>query len=912
MSENKMTRRDLGRVAGTALMGSARSQTQSPALAQTAAQAMRTYRGRSLRSVAMPLGGIGAGHYAIAGDGSLRQWQIFNIPNHEAFLPGTFFAVRVNQGNFTTGRILQTTSYYDDPDFAPAPSVNDHAVPDELRSLMQQFPGVKDVEFTGEYPIAQLHYLDDTLPVEIVCTVMTPMTPLDADFSGLPAVICRFSVRRTSGTRPTNIALLASLQNAVGYDGVSHINGVENHGYGGNLNSVVRLGNLHAIQMANRWLDEDDPKNGSMLVGAGTDEAVSTEGYAGWDDPQSFLQDFFRSDRPFQGHQGGTSVRGRTFNAGLVQRFTLRNNEPVTVTFYHAWHMPNFYVNWDNRDVYRNPGGPTDKSKFWVGKRYSVRYKDALDVARDVADREEALWKETERFRGSFYRGTMPPAFIDRIGSQISIIRSPTTFWDGQGRFFGFEGCNGASANWISKVGGCCPLNCTHVWNYEQSLAYLYPALERSMRETEVFAQQSPEGFIQHRVSFPLYIPRQWNNPQEGPRGPALDGMFSIVLRCYREIRQMPDSEWFKRAWPKIRSLLEHCIRKFDPKETGVIEGEQPNTYDISVYGPNTFIGSLYLAALRAGEEMARRRGLDGDVTRYRTIFERGREAYDRQCWNGEYYIQLVRTEAEARNAYGTGCHSDQLIGQWWALMLDLGYILPQAHVHTAVEYIFKYNFLRDFSNFRHHQRVFADRTDAGLLMATWPKGGRPRIPTGYCDEVWTGIEYEVAALCLYEGLPRQAEEILTAITRRYDGTRRNPWNEVECGDHYARAMSSYGVLLAASGFYYDAPEGVLTFGPRISADDFRAFYAAGTGWGTYTQQRTAGVLEAAVDVDGGTVGLRSLRVRHPGSGTPKVTVTIAGRALLPRPSRSGDYAVLDFGSRLAVQAGESLRVTLA
>jgi uncharacterized protein (DUF608 family) len=388
--------------------------------------------------------------------------------------------------------------------------------------------------------------------------------------------------------------------------------------------------------------------------------------------------------------------------------------------------------------------------------------------------------------------------------------------------------------------------------------------------------------------------------------------MFSIVLRCYREIRLMPDSEWFERVWPRVRSLLEHCIRKFDPRETGVIEGEQPNTYDISVYGPNTFIGSLYLAALRAAEEMARRRGLSADAARYRAIFERGSEAYDRRCWNGEYYIQLVLSEGGERNAYGTGCHSDQLIGQWWARMLDLGCIFPQAHVRTAVEHIVRYNFLRDFSSFRHRQRVFADRTDAGLLMATWPKGGRPRIPTRYCDEVWTGIEYEVAALCLYEGLPRQAEEIVAAIARRHDGTRRNPWNEVECGDHYARAMSSYSLLLAASGFYYDGPEGVLTFGPRISADGFRAFYAAGTGWGTYTQRLAAGVLEAAVDVDGGTLALRTLRVLLAGSGTPRAAVTLSSRTLQPASSRSGDYAVLDFGSRLTVRAGESLRLTLA
>jgi hypothetical protein len=176
---------------------------------------------------------------------------------------------------------------------------------------------------------------------------------------------------------------------------------------------------------------------------------------------------------------------------------------------------------------------------------------------------------------------------------------------------------------------------------------------------------------------------------------------------------------------------------------------------------------------------------------------------------------------------------------------------------------------------------------------------------------VWTGIEYEVAALCLYEGLHEEAEEILRAVAGRYDGTRRNPWNEIECGDHYARAMSSYGVLLAALGFYFDGTKAALTFGPCLKAEGCRAFYAAGTGWGGYAQRLKGERLEAEIVVDGGRVEIKTLRLKYAGKKLPKVTATVAEQPLRPGTGREGEYVKLDFGGGLSLQAGERLKTTL-
>jgi hypothetical protein len=197
-----------------------------------------------------------------------------------------------------------------------------------------------------------------------------------------------------------------------------------------------------------------------------------------------------------------------------------------------------------------------------------------------------------------------------------------------------------------------------------------------------------------------------------------------------------------------------------------------------------------------------------------------------------------------ANRPYGIGCHADQLLGQWWAYILDLGYLLPQDRVRTTLDSIMKYNWRWDFENVS-QQRIFALKGDKGLLNCTWPKGGRPANMTLYSDEAWTGIEYEVAGLLLYEGKIRDGYMIARAVDDRYNGVpnppfKRNPWNEIECGEHYARAMSSWSMLTAAQGFTYCGPEGSIGFDPRIQPENHRSFFSTAEGWGTFTQKRTA------------------------------------------------------------------------
>ncbi|MBI5879321.1 MAG: hypothetical protein HZB53_16865 [Chloroflexi bacterium] len=865
-----------------------------------------TYHGESLRAVAMPLGGIGTGTIALCGDGSLRQWQIHNQVNHVACVPHSFFALwarRARPPEEPVARVLQSAALYDTAGASPPPTANDHLVPQAHRSLLKKLPGVAETEFAGEYPIAELTYRDPALPLDVRLEAFSPFVPLDADDSGLPAILFRFSV-----SNPTDHAMLASLaaclQNSAGWDNVTPIFGAKCSLYGGNANTLARLGGATAIHMGTTRLPEDDDAYGTLALAADTPDATYL---TQWEDLRAFWDDFSANGRLHNAADSTPSAAGRTWNGALAVPFALAPGETRTVTFTIAWHFPNRYVNWSQNRFF---GLQDERSKFWLGNRYATRFQSALDVAAYVQANQPRLRDETRRARDTFYDTTLPRALIDAVTSQMSIIRSPSCFWAEDGRFYGFEGCGGASTPHMEPVGGCCPLNCTHVWNYEMALARLFPGLERTMREIEWDIQQHPSGYLPHRVLLPLYLPRVWDRDSEGPAHPALDGLLGAILKTYREYRACGDRAWLARAWPAVTKALDYIWARHDPERTGVITGEQPNTYDISIYGPNTFIGTLYLAALRAVEAMAALQGDDTRAAQCQAAFARGRDALDRQLWNGEYYIQDVDLAAHPEQNWGAGCHSDHLLGQWWAHALDLGHLLPSEHVRAAAAAIYRHNFRENFRGHVQTPRAFVSDDDQGLLLCTWPRGGRPAVPTLYSDEVWSGIEYAVAALLLHESETDAAVRIVEAVRARYDGRRLNPWNDIECGDHYVRAMSSWSLLEAASGYAYDAGAAMMAFDPRLTPADFRAPFFARDGWGTFAQRIANGAQTCTLTIACGRLELASLRLRA--HGTPSsVAATVDGQPVAASLTMDSDIVAITFQPTICLSEAGTLAVTL-
>ncbi|MBV9468919.1 MAG: hypothetical protein JO316_15155 [Abitibacteriaceae bacterium] len=580
---------------------------------------------------------------------------------------------------------------------------------------------------------------------------------------------------------------------------------------------------------------------------------------------------------------------GHTVNGALASTVTVAPGQTVEVPFFLTWHYPNKY----SHDTH-------------VGNHYTTLWPNARAVMQEAVANFSTLRARTEQFRITFYDSPLPYWMLDCISSQASTIRHVgVVFRIANSDIYGWEGSN-----------GCCDPTCTHVWGYEQSLARLFPDLEKEMRRIDYKHQQSDDGGINNRTAVP-------SPPQPSGEHPFVDGHASCILKAYREALNHPDDSWLREYWPGIQRAVEYLIKRdaatSGGKPTGILEDDQWNTYDEALHGVTTFIGTYYLAALRAGEELARRRGDNAAANRYHSIFEQGQKRLIDLCWNGEYFQQHL-TDYEKRNGeIGPGCMSDQLIGQWWAHQLGLGYVLPQEMVQKALKSVFKYNWLPDHTNWQHNWRKFAGGRDKGLLICTWPKGGRPANPMLYVDEVWTGIEYQVAGHMIYEGMVDEAFAIIKGARDRYDGIPsapmpRSPWNEFECGGHYARAMSSWSILLAMSGWHYDGMAQSLRFAPRYSPANFKTFWSGPEGWGSISQTRNTardgrGQSHEITAVEG-NLRLAFLHLDAP-DGVKRVQAQLGGKRLATSNRLTTDGLAITFDNAVILRQGQTLNVNL-
>ncbi|MHC4329918.1 MAG: GH116 family glycosyl hydrolase, partial [Planctomycetota bacterium] len=525
--------------------------------------------------------------------------------------------------------------------------------------------------------------------------------------------------------------------------------------------------------------------------------------------------------------------RAATFCTDLM---TLPPRAKRTFTFVLSWFFPN----------HQN------------GREYANRFDSASGVAHYVLDNHDRLVSETRKWHKTFYEdSTLPRWLLFRLHSTVSNMATGTCQWWENGRFWGWEGV------------GCCTGTCTHVWNYAHAPARLFPELERSARQMQDFGEgfDAETGLVGFRSN----------------RAYAADGQCGTVLKAYREHQMSADNAFLKRNWPRIKKTLEFSIGR-DGNDDGLIEDSQHNTFDINFQGPNTFVGSLYLAALRAGEEMAKEMGDGRFAKRCRKIFASGSRLTVERLWDGEYFVQLVDLKEHPKHQYAKGCLSDQLFGQGWAHQLGLGYIYPPEYVKKALQSVWKYNWTPNVGpyNAEHKpERWFARPTEPGLFTCTWPKSPYMEAGVRYRSEVWTGIEYQVAGHMAWEGMVDEALAICDGIQNRYHPSKHNPYNEVECGDHYARAFASWGVYTSLAGYEYHGPKEHIGFAPRITPENFRAAFTAAEGWGTFAQQREAGKQREQIRVRWGKLNVKSLTFAVPEQiRSVRATVTLDGRAV--------------------------------
>jgi uncharacterized protein (DUF608 family) len=577
---------------------------------------------------------------------------------------------------------------------------------------------------------------------------------------------------------------------------------------------------------------------------------------------------------------------GRTVYGAVATTVQVPAGKTVEVPFLLAWHYPNKY----------NAHGT------WMGCHYATQWADAQAVVREAATGFPELRRRTELFRATLYDSTLPWWLLDCLTANAAITRHVgVVFRIANGDAYGWEGSN-----------GCCQPTCTHVWGYEQSLAHLFPELEKEMRRIDFTHQQQEDGGVNNRTDVP-------SPPNPTGEHPFADGHASCILKAWREALNHPDDGFLREYWPHVKRAVEYLIARdangAGGQAAGILQDDQWNTYDEALHGVTTFISGYYLAALRAGEEWARRMGDTATAGRFRDVFQKGQAKLVQLCWNGDYFQQHLPDYLSRQGEFGPGCMADQLIGQWWAHQLGLGYILPKDKVVSALRAIYKNNFKTDLTGWKHAPRAFAGTKDKGLIICTWPKGGRPANVMLYSDEVWTGVEYQVAAHMLYEGLIEEGFAIVKAARDRYDGVPRppigrNPWNEIECGGHYARAMSSWSLLLALSGWEYDGPLRAVRFTPRHTPERFQSFFAGPEGWGSLRQSRQGQTQQNELSVREGMLAVAEVTLA-PSAAPAKVTVDCAGQTIASKFQYTSGLLRVSLAQPVTIRSGQSLRLRL-
>ena len=818
------------------------------------------YDQQHLGRIALPLGGIGTGTVSLGGRGDLRDWEIVNRPAKGFVPPTSFFALYARPaGGAAVARALEGALEppFEGPFGATAPN---HGL-----------PRFRTCRFQAAYPLGQVLLQDPAVPLEVRLEAFNPLVPGDAERSGLPVAIIRVVLTNPTDA-PVEAAVCGSLQNFIGADGT--------HGAPKANRNVFRSAGVRGVFMCSDGVDPAAEQWGTMALAiTGADVSYRTAwAQLSWGDTLLDFWDDWSDDGALQECVGA----GDAPVASLAARCTVAPGATEALTFLLAWHFPNRQT-WTPRapdqahvDDYRpftqtwRPDTATPAHNR-VGNYYATRYRDAWDVAERTAAALPALEADTLRFVGSFCASDLPAVVKEAALFNLSTLRSQTCFRTEDGRFYGWEG--------IADNVGSCHGSCTHVWNYEQATAFLFGDLARAMREVEFAQTTDARGLMSFRVNLPLDRAHEWGLA-------AADGQMGCLMKLYRDWQLSGDDAFLRALWPHARRALEFCWIPggWDADRDGVMEGCQHNTMDVEYYGPNPQMQGWYLGALRATAQMARAVGEEAFAQRCHALFEAGQRWADAHLFNGEYYEHEIRPIADAgaiapglrhesmgardlqdpELQLGAGCLVDQLVGQFMAHVCGLGYLLDPAHVRQTLEAIMRHNFRETLYGHFNQLRSFALSDESALLMASYPRGRRPRRPFPYFNEVMTGFEYTAAIGMLYEGLTNEGLRCIGAIRARYDGQRRSPFDEAECGHHYARAMASWAAVLALTGFGYSGVTQTITFAAADTPTQW--FWSNGAAWGTVAQAPDDDGTQVTLCVLHGNLALRQLSLTGLGS----------------------------------------------
>ena len=821
-----------------------------------------SYQGQYLNRIAFPMGGMGAGMICMEGTGALSHISIRNRPDifNE---PGMFAALAV-KGLQYGAKILEG-SVPDWKKFGMKEAGNG------LGGATTGLPHFKHASFLARFPFCFLDLQDQDIPMKIKVTGWSPFIPTDDDHSSMPLAAFEYSFTN-NGTSTLESVFSFNAKNFLKYEG--------------GKNSILPTDNGFILNEAG---NKDNPFSTQIAFSVDDDHASVDHCWfrGGWWDPFTMAWNAVKSSEV----KAVSPVESNAPGASIYVPFSLAPGKSKTIILRIAWYTPDSLETHGKMGMRKENCDPASGccnspadinldpyDKDFNGKYYKPWYSSRFASMQEVI----AYWKEnyvdlrkkSKIFTDAFYASTLPPEVIEAVAANLTILKSPTVLRQFDGRLWNFEGCGD---NW-----GCCHGSCTHVWNYAQAIPHLFPALERSLRHTEFCESQDAVGHQNFRSVMPI-------QPATHDFHAAADGQLGGIMKVYREWRISGDHEWLNKMYPMVKASMDYCIKTWDPKNKGVIEEPHHNTYDIEFWGPDGMHSSFYIGSLNAMIGMGSY--LKKDVSIYKELADRGKVYMESELYDGEYFIQQITFSGlnakdpttvktfggeysdEAKELlekegpkyqYGKGCLSDGVLGAWIASMCGLPELIDVHKIKSHLSSIHRYNLKQNLSEHANPQRPsFALGEEGGLLLCSWPKGGKLSLPFVYSDEVWTGIEHQVASHLMQMGEVSKGLEILRASRNRYDGRIRNPFNEYECGHWYARALSSYGYIQALTGVRYDAVDKTLHIDSKIG--DFTSFLSTATGFGNVSLKKGIPELKMAygtLDVEKVIMGGKEVEIK--------------------------------------------------
>jgi uncharacterized protein (DUF608 family) len=779
-----------------------------------------SYSGDYLNRIAFPIGGMGAGMFCLEGTGAISHMSVRNRP--EVFNEPCMFAAISVKGIENGTKVIEGQvplwKHFGEPGSGNGSSGATYGLPRFENSV-----------FHARFPFAGIELSDDDIPLTLQIKGWSPFIPTDADNSSLPVGALEYSFKNTSSSK---------IEAVFSYNTK---NFMRQSGGKASIKSIAG-----GFILSETGTTENPEKQGDFAIFTTEPGTIVDHCWfrGGWWDPLTMSWNTINKCET----RNSVPVDADAPGASLYVPFTLNPGETKVIKLLMTWYVPNTNMKYGQDSKEPDIEECTDpdcacKDPFYK-PWYSGKFSGITDVANYWKTNYNDLLGKSELFSNAFYSTTLPPEVIEAIAANLTILKSPTVLRQRDGKLWNWEGCGDNS--------GCCAGSCTHVWNYAQAIAHLFPSLERTLRETEFFPSQDSQGHQTFRSALPI-------RPVATTFYAASDGQLGGIMKVYRDWHICGDTDWLKKMYPRVAESMDYAIETWDPRMTGTLEEPHHNTYDIEFWGPDGMCTSFYLGALRAFSEMGK--ALGKDVSKYEELYLKGKKAIESELFDGEYFIQNIRWQGlnaadpveasqgswsseysseEALNLlksegpkyqYGKGCLSDGILGSWIGEVCGLRNTVDSAKVTSHLNSVFKYNFRKDLSDHPNPQRPsYALGHEGGLLLCTWPKGGRLSLPFVYCDEVWTGFEYQVASHLMMMGEIEKGLEIVRIARNRYDGRIRNPFDEYECGHWYARALSSYALLQGLTGVRYDALNQVMYIDSRIG--DFTSFISTATGFG--------------------------------------------------------------------------------